>query len=137
MVSRAILNGWPLVPPSRAVSAPSFTVQPSITGTFTVGNALAGNAGTATGFPTPTISRQWLRNGSAIPGATGASYTLTTADVGTRVDFSVTATSVAGTAQAIATGSRVFPADDSLVNVGVISFDFSQPGNLTWYSIFA
>lgn len=133
MVSRAILNGWPLVPPSRAVSAPSFTVQPSITGTFTVGNALAGNAGTATGFPTPSISRQWLRNGSAIPGATGASYTLTTADLGTRVDLLVTATSIAGTAQATATGSRVLTGDDSVIDVGVISFDLSQSGNPTYF----
>lgn len=107
MVSRAILNGWPLVPPSKAVAAPAFTVQPSISGTFAVGQQLTGNTGTVTGFPVPTVTRQWLRDGSAISGATGATYTLVDADLGKRIDLSVSAQSIAGSASATAVGSVV------------------------------
>lgn len=107
MVSRAILNGWPLVPPSKAVSAPVFTVQPSISGTFSVGSTLTASAGTITGFPTPTLSYQWLRNGSAIPGATSSTYQQVSADLGTRVDVDVTASNGSGSTRATATGSIV------------------------------
>lgn len=40
----------------------------------------------------PVISRQWLRNGAAIPSATGASYTLTPADYGKVISVRVSGT---------------------------------------------
>lgn len=105
MVSRAILNGWPLVPPCKALSAPSFTVQPSISGAPTVGSTLTATLGTVSGFPTPVASYQWLRNGFVI--ASGPSYVQTANDLGSRIDLLVTLTNVAGTATATITGSTV------------------------------
>lgn len=107
MVSRAILNGWPLVPPSKAVSAPVFTVQPSISGTFAVGSTLTVSIGTITGFPTPSPAIQWLRNGAPIPNATGSTYQQVSADLGTRIDVDVTASNGSGSTRATATGNIV------------------------------
>jgi alpha-L-rhamnosidase len=45
-----------------------------------------------------TTAYQWLRNGAAIRGATGRTYTLGAADVGTRVSVRVTATPTVGAA---------------------------------------
>lgn len=58
------------------------------------GPALVGAALTAyiPGYTTGTIlKRLWLRSGAIIPGATGGSYRLTTADRGKRISFRVTA----------------------------------------------
>jgi hypothetical protein len=73
------------------------TASPTIGGTATVGSTIVATSlgtwsstpGTA---PTPyNYSRQWLRNGSAIPGATGGSYVLGAADLGKRISLRVTA----------------------------------------------
>jgi hypothetical protein len=55
-----------------------------------------------------TFSFQWLRGGAAISGATGNTYTLTAADVGTIISVSVTDTNAAGLAST-ATASGVGP----------------------------
>lgn len=91
MVSRAILNGWPLVPPSRSKTAPVNKVVPSISGTFTVGQTLTSSDGTWDGFPPITYSRQWLRDGVPISGATGSTYTLVADDSGHIISATVTA----------------------------------------------
>jgi hypothetical protein len=41
-------------------------------------------------LPGTTLTRQWTRNGAPVAGATGSSYKLTTADVGTRIALAVT-----------------------------------------------
>jgi 5'-nucleotidase len=41
--------------------------------------------------PAPTLAYQWTRNGTAIVGATAASYTLVAADAGAKVGITVTA----------------------------------------------
>jgi hypothetical protein len=73
------------------------TGSPTIGGTAAVGSTIvatslgtwASSPGTA---PTPyNYSRQWLRNGSPIPGATGGSYVLGAADLGKRISLRVTA----------------------------------------------
>jgi hypothetical protein len=73
------------------------TGSPTIGGTATVGSTIVATSvgtwssspGTA---PTPyNYSRQWLRNGSPIPGATGGSYVLGAADLGKRISLRVTA----------------------------------------------
>jgi len=64
---------------------------PTITGTASVGHVLTASAGTW--VPTPSgIAYQWLRNGEAISGATGATYTVTAADVLAALKVTVTAT---------------------------------------------
>lgn len=58
------------------------------------GPALVGATLTAyiPGYTTgTTLKRQWLRSGAIIPGATGGSYRLTTADRGRRISFRVIA----------------------------------------------
>lgn len=68
---------------------PAFTVLPSISGTAQSGQTLTGASGTiARGS---VSSRQWCRNGVAIGGATGATYVLQPADVGSLITFAVTA----------------------------------------------
>ncbi len=74
--------------PSITAQPASQTIAPGATATFTV---------TATG--TAPLSYQWRRNGTALPGATTASYTTpvaTTADNG--ASFSVVVSNSAGTA---------------------------------------
>ena len=73
---------------------------PSISGGTTVGDTLTSNTGTWTGTPAPTYTYQWLANGSAINGATGSSYKLTSDDAGKTITLKVTATNAYGSASA-------------------------------------
>ncbi|WP_221234700.1 hypothetical protein [Sphingomonas aerophila] len=86
--------------------APSNTSAPTITGTPQQGQTLSALSGSWSGT-SPTYAYQWLRNGTAITGATSQTYTLVAADVGTAVSVRVTASNSAGNATAIsaATGS--------------------------------
>lgn len=54
-------------------------------------NALSYTQGVGGAALTPTRSYQWYRDGAAIKGATGAGYTLTSADYGKRISAKVTA----------------------------------------------
>ncbi|WP_308287726.1 carboxypeptidase regulatory-like domain-containing protein [Cryobacterium sp. 1639] len=66
------------------------TPAPTIAGTTTVGQKLT--ASTGTWAPVPgTVSYQWLRDGTAINGATASSYTLAAADAGKALSVTVTA----------------------------------------------
>lgn len=93
----------PLLPP-----APDFIDAPSISGTPMVGETLTGNLGTISNGI--VSARQWLRDGVAISGATAASYTPVTADVGKMVAFRVTATGLGGEATATSQAVTVAPA---------------------------
>ena len=68
-----------------------------------VGATLTAKVGTWTPA-SATTSVQWLRNGTAISGATGTTYTLTAADAGKRVAARVTVLS--GSPRAGSTGRR-------------------------------
>lgn len=90
------LGGTP-TPTPTPTPAPTFTAQPSIAsdGTPQVGEQLTGNDGTISNGS--VSARQWLLSGTAISGATGATYTPTaTGDHAYRV----TATGAGGTATA-------------------------------------
>ncbi len=72
-------------------SVVSNTTLPTIGGTAQVGSVLTA---TGTGSWTPadvTTARQWLRNGTPVPGATGSSYRLAAADMGARIALRVVA----------------------------------------------
>jgi hypothetical protein len=84
-------------------TAPVNTAVPTVAGTPAVGNTLTATPGTWTGTPTPTLAYQWERNSADIPGATGLTYVLTSADVGGNDRVRETATNVAGTASAWST----------------------------------
>ena len=81
--------------------APDFTVDPVLTGTPTVGETLTVTNGTAGGTPAATFARAWLRDGTAIAGATGSTRVLTEDDIGAQISVRVTATNSAGSDVAI------------------------------------
>ncbi|MCL2652240.1 MAG: S-layer homology domain-containing protein, partial [Propionibacteriaceae bacterium] len=64
---------------------------PTISGSTTVGSTLTVNIGTW--MPSDTVKTiQWNRNGTAIGGATGTTYIVAAADLGTSITVSVTGT---------------------------------------------
>ncbi|MEC9051464.1 MAG: Ig-like domain-containing protein, partial [Actinomycetota bacterium] len=72
------------------------TEPPSITGSGVVGEELTGHDGdwTSTGEPDGsdlTFDRQWLKDGSPIPGEIGSTYTPVEADLGHELTFQVVA----------------------------------------------
>lgn len=93
-------------------TAPVNLVSPAVTGSATQGQTLSGSLGSWAGSPTG-YSRQWRRCNSAgaacadIAGATGASYTLTGADVTTRIRLRVTATNPIGSTAADSAATAV------------------------------
>ncbi|WP_377321049.1 hypothetical protein ACFJIY_18260 [Pimelobacter simplex] len=82
--SRTSLAAGAVLAPFAAAPAPT------VSGRTTVGQTLT--AGTGTWDPAPTFGYQWLRSGSPIAGATGATYRLSAADAGTRISVRVTGT---------------------------------------------
>ena len=90
--------GSDLVP--SALVAPMNTEVPVIFGGPTVGEYLSCANGLWAGSPTPTFTRQWLRNGTLIAGATGSDYQVQGADEGAGLACEVIAKSIAGEASA-------------------------------------
>jgi hypothetical protein len=76
------------------------TSAPAISGSTVQGQALTAATGSWTGTPAPTFTYIWQRCiagvCSAISGATGATYTLTSADVGATINVIVTGTNNLG-----------------------------------------
>jgi Leucine-rich repeat (LRR) protein len=62
--------------------------KPVIVGTVAIGQTL--QVGTGYWSPSPSLSCQWYRAGYAIPGATGYTYEVTAADVGTAITVAQT-----------------------------------------------
>jgi tripartite motif-containing protein 71 len=79
---------------------PHNTSRPKITGSPASGHTLTCSKGSWTGSAPIGYKYQWLRNGTAIAGATAASYTVKVADVGHSLACRVTAHNVAGTGAA-------------------------------------
>ncbi|WP_340539782.1 family 78 glycoside hydrolase catalytic domain [Nocardioides sp. GXZ039] len=90
---------------------------PQITGAAMVGRTLSSTTGTwnTTGLG---FTRQWLRNGSPIAGATRATYTPSAADVGKRISVRVTATK-AGLAPGTAVSASTAPVAKATATVSV------------------
>ena len=101
-----------LVAAKTATRAP--TVQPTLAGTASVGQALTVTPGTWSGSPT-TFTYAWLRcnaNGrlcTAIAGATAASYTLSADDSGHTIVATLTATAGTATQAVLTVTSPVVP----------------------------
>jgi hypothetical protein len=81
------------------LSTPSVTTVPGIGGTLALGGTLTCSTGTWSNSPTG-YAYQWLRDGSAIGGATASTYVEGTADVGHQLSCQVTATNGQGSASA-------------------------------------
>jgi hypothetical protein len=78
-------------PPASSSVEQSLTAAPApvISGTLAVGKTVKAVAGTWSPAPV-TLSYQWLRNGTPIAGATGASYGIAAADAGSTLSVAVT-----------------------------------------------
>jgi fibronectin type 3 domain-containing protein len=85
-------------------AAPVVSAVPTISGTAKDGQTLTSTTGTWSGTPTITYARQWNRCNSggtgcvAIPGATATTYVVTPADIGSKLNVTVTASNAAGSA---------------------------------------
>ncbi|MGI0083678.1 MAG: hypothetical protein ACREBQ_01205 [Nitrososphaerales archaeon] len=98
---------------SELAAIPVNTAVPTITGTPQVGQTLTASTGTWTNIPT-SYTYQWASSsGGAISGATAASYTPTTADVGNTLTVYVVATNASGSSVPVPSAST------SAVAVGV------------------
>lgn len=89
---------------------PTPTRAPIVTAAIS-GVAKVGETLTATGSSddpwAPTVSFQWLRDGTPIAGATAATYTTSSADIGKTLSARATATNAAGTGEALATTAKI------------------------------
>lgn len=77
---------------ARVTSAPINTVLPVFAAEAVEGKSISTTNGTWLGYPAPTYTYQWKRNGANISGATNQSYTVAAADVGQNITVTVTAT---------------------------------------------
>jgi hypothetical protein len=83
-----------------ALFAPTNITPPEIDGLtlWAVGDTISFTGNTWDGNPVPTLTYQWLRNGSNITGETNTTYLLDVADVGQLISVKCTATNSQGTA---------------------------------------
>ena len=85
-----------VVDPTTSGNPPVLTVAPAISGTETVGQVLTCSTGTFSGDATITYQYQWFSAGSAISGATSSTYTLTSSELGEKLQCRVMATNSVG-----------------------------------------
>lgn len=134
-------------PESEPVQASALEIAqvPKVTGTPRVGRTLTATAPTFTPAAS-SVTRQWLRNGVAIRGATGSTYKLTTSDLGRQVsvrfvgsraqyaDTPATSVATARTAKAtpsITTSTKARGKKRVRVSVRVQTTGFTPSGRVT------
>jgi Subtilase family len=88
-------------------AAPAATGTPMISGTVREGHALNVSNGSFSGTAPLSYGYQWRRNAIDISGASGASYTLISTDIGATISVLVTASNSAGSDSASASGGTV------------------------------
>ena len=107
---------------------------PVITGTVAEDQTLtADTSGISDADGLGAFSYRWLRNGAAITGATGTTYTLTDADVGQQISVEVSYTDAQGTPETV-TSAQVGPVanvNDLPVGVPVITGTVAEDQTLT------
>lgn len=114
--------------------APTFAVNPSASGTLTVGQTLTATTGVYTGIPrtTASVTYQWVdSSGVDISGATSSTYVLQSSDVDTSSPMcDVTVTNSAGsvTYRTADLGEVVAGADFTTSN-DTYHWDFTNPSN--------
>jgi hypothetical protein len=103
-------------PGSTTPSPPVNTSPPAISGTPQAGQTLTASTGTWTGSQPISYAYQWQRcdtggaGCSPVPGATSASYPVTSTDVGSTLRVTVTATNANGSANATSAATTVVQA---------------------------
>ncbi len=90
--------------------APVNTTSPSISGDTTVGGTATCDQGIWTGNPAPSYAYTWYRNSSEIVTTSSPSYPIQSADGGTSLSCSVTATNASGTSAAVGSNSLTIAA---------------------------
>jgi hypothetical protein len=104
--ARSIFNDPPAaVPGEIPVAEPAIVTSPVITGSAVAGGTLSSTLGTASGNPAPNATRQWLADGVAISGATGATLD-TTGRAGQSISLRVTWSNSIGS-PAVATSNAI------------------------------
>jgi hypothetical protein len=98
----------PIVEGAPVTAPPVNTGVPVVTGSPRIGEVLSCGTGTWSGHPTPTYARQWLRDGTNISGATGATYTVLEADLNHAISCRVTATNSQGSDQITSNAVNIF-----------------------------
>jgi streptogramin lyase len=118
-------------------AAPVSTSPPTIVGYAQQGVTLSASPGSWSGYPAPTFAYQWMRctpsgaGCTVISGATTASYTPVSADVGQTVELAVTATNSSGSASAnSAPSSTVRPPAGTIIEYKLPS-TVSTPSGIT------
>ena len=130
----------------QTFAAPDITGVPTISGTTSVGQTLTATPASVSGNPTPSRTWQWERAGTPISGATSATYTLVSADVGATLTVVQTETNALGAdsaeSAATATISDVLQitsvnmqaqGTDGLVPVGLVA----DNGTYSWVLVTA
>lgn len=119
--------------PGRPVDIGGVGDLPGITGSLAVGGALSCSNGVWTNSPTG-YAYQWSRDGTAITGATGSTYTVTAGDQGHKLTCTVTALNVDGTGTATSlealvanSGLTISPNTDPLLAGQQISATMTPP----------
>lgn len=102
-------------------STPQISGVPTLSGTEAVGNVLTASAASATGYPAPTTSWQWERDGTPIGGATSSTYTLVSADDGAIITVVQTETNTEGSDTAESAGTGAIKSVPSIAGVPTIS----------------
>lgn len=99
---------------------------PAVAGTAMVGRTLSATTGTWSAEGA-TTSVQWLRDGVAVPGATGSSYAVGPADVGARLSVRVSAAK-AGHTGGTATSTDTAPVAKALTRLKVTAAKKARAG---------
>ncbi|HEY1317642.1 MAG TPA: hypothetical protein VGF10_10515 [Gaiella sp.] len=116
---------------ATSLAKPANTSQPTVTGTAVVGATLKGSQGTWSNAPTSFVV-QWVRCGvdggapdgsncASIPGASTTGYVVSSADVGSRLRFRVTASNADGQDTAASNATGVVSADPVNTSDPVVS----------------
>lgn len=100
---------------------PQFSTQPSVTGRYAVGSVLTASPGAWGPGATPTYGYQWKRAGLAVPGATGATYTVAPEDAGRTLSVEVTATRPAYAPATFTTSAVEVPKLGSTTGLALLS----------------
>ena len=110
-----------------AFDVPVATTSPPVTGTPTVGSTLSCGQGVWANGPT-SYAYAWLRDGSAIGGATATTYQLVSADLGHSVSCKVTATNAEGSGTATSSAQKVVAAPSN--SAAPVVLGTTQAGSL-------
>jgi WD40 repeat protein len=137
--------GSPVAAQSAATSAvvaatPTNTDTPSLSGSAKLGFSLSATTGTWTGAATITFTYQWQRcaadggSCSNVAGATSSFYTVTAADVGSRLRVQVTGANSFGTATATSALSDVVEGTPPTISISPTISGLAQTGQTLFAS---